>query len=146
MANAGIGPDVELAVLTAAASVEAGEPLLGTMKPSEARGTRHTVTSQADRQVSAPKINGKPQPTKESRTPSATLYQAFKAYQKYLEREYHVHETEQVSPWGRIQIRQIKNLRKHHSDWLLTELDGEAISESSAIGVVGPASRGRKSQ
>ena len=65
----------------------------------------------------------------QTRTHRSTLYQAFKAYQKYLEREYYEPELEQISSWGRTQVRQVGNLRKHHQDTLLTKLDGDAIDE-----------------
>lgn len=60
---------------------------------------------------------------------TATLHQAMRDYQKYLRREYHSPEIDQISAWGKTQVRQIKNLMKHHSDFLLTRLNADAVNE-----------------
>src|SRR5690606_29486079 len=60
---------------------------------------------------------------------SKTLHQAFRAYKKYLEREYYRPELEQLSPWGKTQVRQVENLLKHHQNVLLANLDANAVEE-----------------
>ena len=90
------------------------DPALASLKPKYApRGTAG---------VEAPPAAQRP-------PVSSTLYRAFKAYQTYLAKEYFRHETGHVSPWGQTQIRQIKNLKRHHSDRLLSQLDGDAVGE-----------------
>jgi hypothetical protein len=64
-----------------------------------------------------------------SRTPGATLFQAFRAYQKYLEKEFFDPEANHINDWGKTQVRQVKNLQQHHADQLLIGLDSDAIKE-----------------
>ena len=127
--EAGISSVADLALMASAARGEANEPLFGTPTPRDPAMASGPTTPQPDKRPQVPRINGTSQPEQESNTPSARLGQAFKAYQKYLRDEYHRPETEQVSPWGRTQIRQIKNLKKHHVDCLLTKLDADAVNE-----------------
>lgn len=63
------------------------------------------------------------------RSTTATLHQAFKRYEAYLQTEFFRQETGHISPWGRIQVRQIKNLQRHHKDQLLSQLDATAVGE-----------------
>ena len=66
---------------------------------------------------------------RKSRTPSATLHKAIKEYQKYVKREFHRPEVNQISAWGRTQVRQLNTLMKHHSDMLLMQIDATAVNE-----------------
>lgn len=75
----------------------------------------------------------------------ATLYQAFKSYQRFLEHEYHRVEDDQITAWGRIQVRQVTTLMQHHSDQLLVTLDGEAVDELFAYWRRRPCKLGTKS-
>ncbi|MES2790354.1 MAG: hypothetical protein V4719_12155 [Planctomycetota bacterium] len=38
-------------------------------------------------------------------------------------------KTGHFSPWGRTQVRQIKNLKRPHSNWLLSQLNATAVGE-----------------
>ncbi|WP_146506101.1 hypothetical protein [Rubinisphaera italica] len=67
--------------------------------------------------------------SKDAPPSGATLHQAFKSYQHYLEQEYHRVEEDQISAWGRTQVRQVTTLMQHHVNRLLVTLDGEAIDE-----------------
>jgi hypothetical protein len=46
-----------------------------------------------------------------------------------LEKEFFDPETDYISPWGKTQVRQVKNLKNHHKDALLTRLDSDAVNE-----------------
>lgn len=129
LAEAGIAVPPELAALTVSTNGN-GKPLFGTMKPHEAPPIPKTE-KQSKPVVRANEASSRPEAveSRPSRTASATLYQAFRSYQKFLDKEYFRPETEQISPWGRTQVRQTKNLRKHHADILLTKLDADAVSE-----------------
>jgi hypothetical protein len=122
---AGLTFSPELGILAQADDIPT-QPLPGAFKPGDP----------ATRRVSQAKAIKKPSPSLSTGEPSgvvrasaATLYQAFRAYQKYLDKEYHDPRTERVSPWGKTQIRQVKNLTKHHSDTLLSKLDADAVHE-----------------
>lgn len=130
LADAGIAVPPELAALSASMKAEP-EPLFGIMKPSEAPSRTAPVVVAKSAANGAPSmgINNTASTSVASRTPTATLYQAFRAYQKYLEKEYYRPETEQISPWGRTQVRQMKNLRKHHQDMLLSKVDADVVGE-----------------
>lgn len=124
LAEAGLSFPAELAVLSASAQAP-GEPLPGRLKPSDPAARRVPRPTPA-RPAALPNRGAA---AAASRTPTATLYQALKAYQKFLHQEYLDPELENVSAWGRTQIRQTKNLMTHHSDQLLTRLDGDAVTE-----------------
>lgn len=102
---------------------------LGVVKPDDPAALL-PKTSTPPRRPSPAVTASSPSPTAiRSKTPSATLYQAFKRYQAYLQTEYFRHESGHISPWGQIQVRQIKNLQHHHSDRLLSQLDSTAVAE-----------------
>ncbi len=127
--EAGISADPVLG-LTPAPSKNSWSELdrLGILKPSDpaARPTDAAPQS-ASRVPSGPSVpNPKTMPT---RSLSATLHQAFKRFQGYLQKEFFRQETGHISPWGRIQVRQIKNLQHHHPDQLLSQLDATAVGE-----------------
>ncbi len=126
LAEAGIAVPPELASLSLSTN-DGSKPLFGAMKPIEASALpkAERLSRPIGRSTEAP---ASPRIV-ESRTASATLYQAFRSYQKFLDKEYFRPETEQITPWGRTQVRQIKNLRKHHADILLTKLDADGVSE-----------------
>ncbi|WP_372715442.1 hypothetical protein [Novipirellula sp.] len=58
-----------------------------------------------------------------------TLHQAMKKYQEYLEREFHRPESNQISPWGKTQVKQVETLIQHHGDRPISELDASEINE-----------------
>ncbi|MCA9089934.1 MAG: hypothetical protein KDA90_15035 [Planctomycetaceae bacterium] len=57
------------------------------------------------------------------------MHQAFQRYQVYPEKEHFRHETGHVSPWGRTQVRQAKNLMRHHPNLLLSQLNGTTVDD-----------------
>jgi len=63
---------------------------------------------------------------------TVSLHKAMKAYEVFLGKEYFNPDTEQISPWGKTQIRQVMNLRKHHRETLLSKLDADAVNEMIA--------------
>lgn len=113
------------------------ERLFGAMKPDSAPARSKTMPTQPAKAGTEPMATPPPdsgsntsQPgTQRNRTSGATLHRALRAYEKYLEREYYRPETEQITPWGRTQVRQTRNLRKHHQDVLLIRLDADAVGE-----------------
>ncbi len=131
LAEAGLTLPAELASLSSQANDNhQNKPLFGALKPGDpavaaARPTAHKSSLAAS---PARSTNGTPAVV-QSRTPLATLHQAMKAYQKYLEKEYFRPDLKEISPWGHTQVRQVKNLMKHHADCLLTNLDADAVSE-----------------
>lgn len=58
-----------------------------------------------------------------------SLHCAMKRYQEYLQREFHRPETNQISPWGKTQVKQVETLIQHHSDRSIGELDASEINE-----------------
>ena len=84
-------------------------------------------------------------PSTNPSTSTATLHQAFKSYQHYLEQEYHRVEEDQISAWGHTQVRQVTTLMQHHTDRLLATLDGEAIDELFAYWRRRPSKLGTRS-
>ncbi|EMI19565.1 hypothetical protein RMSM_03506 [Rhodopirellula maiorica SM1] len=60
---------------------------------------------------------------------AVSLHQAMKQYQEYLEREFHRPETNQISPWGKTQVKQVDTLIQHHGDRSIGELDASEINE-----------------
>lgn len=100
------------------------KPLPGILKPSDPAAALPV----GKRKNNSP-VNAIKQVAPKLPSPSASLYRAFKSYQVYLEKEYFRHETGHVSLWGQTQIRQIKNLKSHHPDRLLSVLDGDAVGE-----------------
>jgi hypothetical protein len=142
LAEVGITLPAEFAVVSSPASGnDKSQPLFGALKPSDpAVEAPRTAPQKSQHPMPLHHgTNGTAIPlyhgtngmadVKPSRTPAATLHQAFRAYQKYLNKEYFRPETEHVTPWGRTQIRQIANLKKHHADRLLTRLDADAVDE-----------------
>jgi hypothetical protein len=102
---------------------------LGVLKPSDPAAA---LKLQRSPQTSAPISQESIAPTasqRASKSPSATLHQAFNQYQAYLQKEFFRSETGHISPWGRTQVRQIKNLKRHHPDMLLSKLDATAVGE-----------------
>lgn len=99
LAEAGIAVPPELAALTVSTNGN-GKPLFGTMKPHEAPPIPKTE-KQSKPVVRANEASSRPEAveSRPSRTASATLYQAFRSYQKFLDKEYFRPETEQISPW-----------------------------------------------
>jgi hypothetical protein len=131
LAEVGITFSAELAVLSTPGNGDGhDEPLFGVMKPGDApKPPEVSAPSHAKRSTTlSPNTSNVPE-ARSSRTPTATLYRAFGAYQKYLNKEYFRPETEQISPWGWIQVRQVNNLKKHHADQLLTRLNADAVDE-----------------
>ncbi|MDB5342015.1 MAG: hypothetical protein JWP89_392 [Schlesneria sp.] len=99
---------------------------LGILKPSDPAARAQPLES-TDRLV-------KPQPgTNTTRSlpapPTATLHQALKRYQTYLQKEYFRADTGHISEWGQMQVRQAQNLTKHHADTLLSRLDSTAVED-----------------
>lgn len=129
LAEVGITFSPELAVLSAAVE-DKHEPIEGVLKPSDpaARRMEKPQSSKSTAPPIMPRQNGRDL-LATSRTPTATLYQAFKAYRKHLEKEYFNPELDQISAWGKTQVRQVQNLRKHHSDFLLSRLDSDKVNE-----------------
>ena len=130
LADAGINFSPELAILSA--TVEAKHELLeGALKPSDP-AVRRVVTPRPNAAVhkaSAPVVGNVQTHPPTARTPTATLYQAFRAYKKHLESEFFDPDLGHLSGWGKTQIRQLKNLRNHHDDVLLSRLDLDAVKE-----------------
>ncbi len=60
---------------------------------------------------------------------SPSLHRAMRVYQQHLQHEYHRPELNQISAWGKTQIRQVNTLLQHHSDQLLSRLDAQAVDE-----------------
>ncbi|TWT94147.1 hypothetical protein [Neorhodopirellula pilleata] len=56
------------------------------------------------REISGAKARG-------SNTPSASLHQAIRKYQKFIRQEFHRPETDQVTAWGRTQVCQLDTCR-----------------------------------
>lgn len=102
---------------------------LGIVKPDDPAAVLPKTAKPGPRSSPAVTSGGHPTPAIRSKTPAATLYQAFRRYQGYLQNEFYRHETGHISPWGQIQVRQIKNLQRHHSDRLLSQLDATAVAE-----------------
>lgn len=90
------------------------------LKPRHASQTNTAVTQES---ATPPLVQSA------SKSPSATLHQAFNQYQAYLQKEFFRNETGHISPWGRTQVRQIKNLKRHHPDMPLSKLDATAVGE-----------------
>ncbi len=127
LAEAGLEIPNEVAVLSNHANTESLVSSIGKIKPGtlgQARLEASSVRTKTEKAHVRPTDNARP-----SRTPRSTLYQAFTAFEKYLEREYHQPELEQISSWGKTQVRQTKTLRAHHKDILLSKLDGDAVDE-----------------
>lgn len=106
-------------------------PLPWALKPSDP-SLQRTIGKDSRDGMTATSLTSRRENTNHSRnslTPTATLYQAFAAYEKYLEEEYFDPAANHLSAWGKTQIRQVKNLKKHHVDRLLTRLDGDAVEE-----------------
>lgn len=102
---------------------------LGVLKPNDPVATpTRSHTQILNSKISASVV---PLPTAlvAKKSPSATLYQAFHRYQAYLQREYFQQDTGHISPWGKTQVRQIKNLQRHHPDQLLAKIDADSVSE-----------------
>lgn len=117
--------------LAASQSEGEGGALPWTLKPNDPAAKR--ARSQADQNGERIRFESLSRSSlsqaKASRTPNATLFQAFDAYEKYLEKEYFDPEGNHLSAWGKTQIRQVRNLKKHHVDRLLTQLDADVVSE-----------------
>jgi len=128
LVEVGISFSPELAVLSA--SIEArSKPLFGALKPGDP-AVRQTARPRPRKSAVVSSLpNNDSAVATVSRTPTATFYQALKAYQKYVNQEYFDPETDRISAWGRTQERQVKNLMKHHRDRLLTRLDANAVTE-----------------
>lgn len=75
------------------------------------------ASSQSDHASAPPKMR------------ALSLHQALGHYQSYLRKEHFMQDSGHVSPWGSTQIRQVKNLKSHHSDILLSQLDANAVNE-----------------
>ena len=59
----------------------------------------------------------------------ASLHQAMKKYQKYLEKEFHRPELNQISAWGKTQVKQVDTLVQHHCDRSIYELDATEVND-----------------
>lgn len=57
-----------------------------------------------------------------------TLYQAMKAYEDWLRKEY-AHPTEGITRWGRTQINQMESLRHHHRNLSLNQLGRPQVEQ-----------------
>jgi len=127
LAEVGIQFSPELAILADACTNDA-EPLDGVIRPGDPAATaaREKLAETARHRTPTPSV---PVQLPPSRTPTAMFYQAIRAYQKYLEKEYHDPEVDHITPWGKTQVRQLKNLQKHHADRLLTKLNADAVKE-----------------
>lgn len=135
LADAGLTIPPELAAFSASTE-EGAAQLFGAMKPGTAaerpRATKPLTQAKGDNTRApqpAASADESKQRSVQTRTSGATLHQALRAYEKYLEREYYRPETEQITPWGRTQVRQTKNLRKHHANVLLSKLDADTVGE-----------------
>ncbi|QDU96273.1 hypothetical protein [Lignipirellula cremea] len=131
----GVSFSPELGVLSAAVEARQ-EPLPGVLKPSDpaARRTEKPSSNPGDARAKLANLtnpqaaNGATQSVT-PRTPTTTLYQALKAYQRHLETEYFDPALGHISPWGKTQVRQVQNLKKHHADLLLARLDADAVTD-----------------
>lgn len=102
---------------------------LGILKPGDPAAVRSPGNAQPLSMKTTPKTGVSTPSIPAAKSPSATLHHAFKRYQAYLNKEFFRQETGHISPWGRIQVRQIKNLQRHHADMLLSKLDATAVGE-----------------
>jgi hypothetical protein len=130
LAGAGISFSPELSILSA--TIEAKhEPLEGALKPSDpaARCVEKPHSNGSVQKYHPPTVSNGQTHLPKSRTPSASLHQALNAYQRHLEKDYFDPELDHVSPWGKTQMRQVKNLKKHHDNVLLARLDADAVNE-----------------
>ena len=100
---------------------------LGILKPSDPAAARQKPEPTA--QPSKPRPGTNTAQRSLPASPTATLHQAFKRYQDYLQKEFFRHETGHISEWGHMQVRQVQNLMKHHPDTLLSRLDSTAVEE-----------------
>ncbi len=128
--EAGITVDPALGIAPALRKVSRS-PLheLGILKPSDPAAVRSSESAQPLSMTAASRTGASNPSISAMKSPSATLHQAFKRYQAYLQKEFFRQETGHISPWGRTQVRQIKNLQRHHSDELLNNLDATAVGE-----------------
>jgi len=104
-------------------------PLFGRLKPGDPSLSNHRTDSEADKPDEQPDRN--PHTPEEGKLQlfSATLHQAFDAYEEYVKRECYLQAAGHVSAWGNTQVRQIATLKRHHEDRLLTTLDGSVVDE-----------------
>lgn len=100
---------------------------LGILKPGDPAAARRKPELTDQQSRPRPATNNAPHSLPAS--PTATLHQAFKRYQGYLQKEFFRHETGHISEWGHMQVRQVQNLMKHHPDMVLNRLDSTAVEE-----------------
>lgn len=101
---------------------------LGILKPNDPIAARSLNGPQSS-SAAIPQGTVRTPVTVVTRSPSATLHQVLQRYQDYLQKEFFRQETGHISPWGKIQVRQIKNLKRHHPDLLLSKFDASAVGE-----------------
>ncbi len=128
--EAGIAVDPVLGIAPALRRVSRS-PLheLGILKPGDPAAVRSSESAQSLSMTATSRTVASNPSISAMKSRSATLHQAFKRYQAYLQKEFFRQETGHISPWGRTQVRQIKNLQRHHADQLLDKLDATAVGE-----------------
>ena len=100
LADAGVPIPIEFRGLDVEPNRDSDRPF-GVMKQSEVppRSRRPSVRAAAESSSSPPLASRPASASRPSRTPGATLYRAFHAYQQHLQKEQFRPETDQVSPW-----------------------------------------------
>jgi hypothetical protein len=115
--EAGIAVDPALGIAPALRKVSRS-PLheLGILKPGDPAAVLPSDSAHSLSMRTASRTGASNPSIPARKSPSATLHHAFKGYQAYLQKEFFRQETGHISPWGRTQVRQIKNLQRHHAD------------------------------
>lgn len=74
-----------------------------------------------------------------------TLHQAMRSYEQWLKKEY-AHPTEEITRWGRTQIKQMQSLRNHHQNHPLSQLGRSHVEGMIQYWRQRPRRKGRTDQ